>query len=165
MKKYGLLLLLIIAACQSGPKNKQAETDSLNTLKEVDTAVSETPYAKEIAAQDTLFEDGSIPTSWGAAGFSDPVKFKRFIISFKEWVKNDQVDSISAHVKYPLGRIKNVDDFKKNYSTLFDGLLKKAIADQHLDQIFRNQQGAMMGSGAIWFIESNGNYYISAINN
>ncbi|POY37049.1 hypothetical protein C3K47_08300 [Solitalea longa] len=165
VKKYWVVLIALMVGCQPGKKEAQQSADSLASLKETDSAVSETPYAKEINAQDTLFNDGSIPTSWSTAGFSDPVKFKLFVVSFKDWVKNDQTDSIAAHIKFPLGKIKTAEEFKNNYPKLFDEPLKRAIEDQHLNQIFRNQQGAMMGSGAIWFIESNGNYYISAINN
>ncbi|UKJ08102.1 hypothetical protein [Solitalea lacus] len=158
--------LVLFCSCQPSKKGSESRMDSLNKMQDSSVKSSETPFNNtELTAQDTLFDDGSIPTSWRTAGFSRPDDFKRFIIQLKGWVKNNEVDSIAFHVQYPLGEIKNADEFRKQYNALFDGPLKKVIEEQRLDRIFRNYQGAMIGNGAIWFIEKDRNYYISAINN
>lgn len=159
-------LLAIASSCQNSPKeNKQNVSDSLK-VDTVTQAVHQTVDSVElqIAAQDTLFSDGSIPTSWKNAGFNDATKFKRFMLGFKNWVKTDQLDSITAHIRFPLKTVKSKAEFKQKYSSLFDSSLKKTVEEQRLDRIFRNNNGAMMGNGEIWFIEDRNNYYIIAIN-
>ena len=165
-----LFLLLLAAACQSGPSPQQSGkvVDSLipDTVAAIGTPGSPAdPVDAQIHAQDTLFEDGSIPSDWGNAGFNDPEAFKRFLVRFKEWVRTDNVDSISAHIEYPIKGYKTAEQFKKSYANIFDKQMKDVVEQQRLDRIFRNYQGAMLGDGAIWFYEiDKKGYRIIAIN-
>lgn len=128
------------------------------------TPAQPTSDMAQIAAQDTMFEDGSIPTKWGNAGFDNPADFKNFIVQFKDWVKNDNTDSIAAHINFPIKAAKTAAIFKEKYTDIFTDKLKEAVAGQRLDRIFRNSDGAMVGSGQIWFTTVKGNYVITAIN-
>lgn len=118
----------------------------------------------QIYAPDSVFEDGSRPTSWTAAGFTDPVRFKRFLIRFKDWVQKDQVDSITSHIRFPLRAAGSPAWFRERYTHMFTPGLKAVIARQRLDRIFRNGQGAMFGKGEVWFVEEGGRYWVSAVN-
>ncbi len=163
-----LLGLLLAASCGPGQNNKSHTADS--SSHHPDTAVTssatlpaEDSIAQQIQAPDSLFEDGSKPSSWANAGFDHPAAFKQFLVHFKTWVSTDQTDSIAAHVLYPLKNAANAAAFKKNYAQLFTQQLKTIITRQRLDRIFRNSQGAMLGNGAIWFIEQKNDYFITAI--
>jgi len=120
------------------------------------------PLMKQVYADD-LEWDGTVPTGWSTATINDPVKFKLFLIGFKEMIKKDDVDNIAGLVRYPLKDIKNKTEFKANYSRLITDELKTAVADQRLDRIFRNSQGAMMGNGEVWFQNIGGDYKIISI--
>lgn len=179
IKPYIMLKLLVPAAfiallyaCQ-GPVKKNSTDHLDSTLTSPDTSASaaapapsgEDTIQQQLAAQDTLFEDGSTPASWENAGFKDPRAFKLFVVKLKEWVQTDNADSIAAHIHFPLKRAKTPADFKKKYPQIFDAKLKAVVASQRLDRIFRNYQGAMIGNnGEIWINELPAGYTIIAIN-
>lgn len=166
----GILFLVLAASCQSRP-TPQESGKVADSLVPDTVAATTTPGAPEdtllarIRAQDTVFEDGSRPTDWKNAGFDDPESFKRFLIRFKEWVRNDNADSIAGRIEFPIKGYKTAEQFKNNYAKIFDKQLKDVVEQQRLDRIFRNYQGAMIGDGAIWFsVIANKGYRIIAIN-
>lgn len=154
----------LFLSCNDNAGNTFAGSDSDKATQTPAPAENAQPVTDSLHAPDTLFKDGSIPTSWENAGFSDPVAFKTFIMQLKDWVRNDNMDSIAAHIQFPLKNVKTADAFKKDYNKLFNEKIKTAIAAQRVDRVFRNSSGAMIGSGELWFIENKGNYYITAIN-
>ena len=166
----------LLMAC-NGPASTVEDDDSVTAIPDKNytlpatedtttqpTPAEPTPDAAQIAAQDSLFEDGSIPTTWANAGFDNPAGFKNFITQFKDWVKNDNVDSIAAHISFPIKPAKTEAVFKEKYTSIFDTNIKNAVANQRLDRIFRNADGAMIGNGQIWFTVGKSNYMITAIN-
>ena len=118
----------------------------------------------QMHAQDSIFEDSSRPTSWEAAGFTDPVAFKCFFVRFREWVTKDNVDSITNHIQFPLHLAGSPAWFREEYPHIFNHRVKSALYRQRLDRIFRNGQGAMVGNGTIWFVQNQGQYWVSAVN-
>lgn len=165
-----LLLVALLYSCNTISNTQKEDSsivDGAKNLLPVQPAPEPqvNPQTEQINLQDTLFEDGSTPSSWSNAGFDNPADFKEFLLSFKDWVKKDQVDSITAYIRFPLKNYKTPDAFKKAYPKVFDDSLKKVIETQRLDRIFRNYQGAMLGNGEIWFsvIQKEG-YKIIAIN-
>lgn len=156
-----LSLLFLTGACQSGQQQRDNTGQEAPLSSTADTVPS---VDQQLTAPDTLFEDGSEPASWSDAGFDDPVDFKRFIIKFKEWVKTDEVDSIVAHIDFPLEPYKTPADFRQKYPEIFDEKLKAIVEQQRLDRIFRNADGAMLGDGEIWFNSTDKGYRIIAIN-
>lgn len=169
--KYLIIATLLFTACNSN--SQQSGKDSADTGNIVEAAEQMVPVApppanpeiaEQMNAQDTLFEDGSIPTSWHNAGFDDPNDFKLFIVRLKDWVKNDQADSVIAHTKFPMKKYPNAEALRKAYPTIFDEKMKNVVAAQRLDRISRDQNGAMLGRGEIWISVFNGEYKIYAIN-
>ncbi len=164
-----LLLLALCYSCNTAAPNNQQDSSIVDGAKEllpVQPAPPPTvnPQTEEIRAQDTSFEDGSIPSTWRNAGFDDPADFKEFRLSFKDWVKKDQVDSITAYIRFPLKNYKTPEAFRKAYPKVFDDSLKTIVDKQRLDRIWRNYQGAVIGSGQIWFSALPEGYRIIAIN-
>lgn len=162
------LLLSLAIACNTAREKKDEDSSIVDAAKTLVPVAPPpppaNPYEAEIKAQDTLFEDGSIPSSWENAGFDRPEEFKRFLITFKEWVKTDQVDSITAHIRFPLKKYKTADAFRQKYPEIFDASLKAVVDTQRLDRISRNYQGAMLCNGEIWFSAFPEGYKIIAIN-
>jgi hypothetical protein len=167
---------LTISACQNNDNTTTAEEDSIIAIpdkvpfpQEVDNSASEkvlqpTNIEDQLTAQDTLFEDGSIPTSWENAGFNNSAEFKNFVEQFKNWVKTDNIESIAAHVSFPITGAKTPKEFKEQYAKIFTPKIKRAIETQRLDRIFRNANGAMIGNGEVWFNVGKDGYVITAIN-
>lgn len=120
------------------------------------------PLVQQVYADD-LEWDGTVPSGWATASITDPVEFKMFLIRFKGMVQNDDVDGIAKLVKYPLKEIQGSVDFKANYSRLFTDEVKAVVAEQRLDRIFRNSQGAKLGDGEITFNQVGDDYKIVAV--
>ena len=165
---YTFLVVIFCTACgESGNKEEVviAKPDTLATS--VVTVTDKLVLSPDELKDDSVFNDGSIPSSWENAGVSDPIRFKKFIRQLQVWVSENQVDSISKHINYPVRNpgIKDSRDFKLNYSNYFSEGVKAALADQKLNQVFRNQQGVMIGQGQIWLVEKDNNILIIAINN
>jgi hypothetical protein len=144
-------------------------SDSTATIPAAGSGVEAYPLTltESDLADDTVFSDGSRPVSWENAGITKPVQLKIFIRRLQKWVHENQVDSIAAHLNYPLKNpgIKDARDFKLNYGTYFTDGVKSALGDQKLNQVFRTQQGVMIGQGQIWVQEKNNDFLIFAINN
>jgi hypothetical protein len=87
---------------------------------------------------DLVFADGSIPTSWANAGFTDSMAVKKISEEDPVLVANSQKDSVAANIAYPLRKpvIKNQESFLKNYESLFNDKVKKALVEQILANCF-----------------------------
>jgi hypothetical protein len=164
--KYSFLFsILLMLACG------EAATDETQPagISGIADSVSIDPYALTIEdlRDDSVFSDGSRPVSWKNAGISDPVAVKKFIRKLQVWVRDNQVDSISDYMVYPMRNpgIKDKSDFKLHYRDYITDGVKTALADQRLNQVFRNEQGVMIGQGQMWFREKDNNIQIIAINN
>lgn len=159
--------IICLSACNTATTNNSKDSNIVDAAKQM-IPVAPPPgnpnINAQLNAQDTLFEDGSTPSSWYNAGFDDPADFKLFLLSFKDWVKNDNIDSITAHVSFPLKTWKTPEAFRKAYPEIFNAEMKTVVDTQRLDRIFRNYQGAMLGNGEIWFSVIKGEYKIIAIN-
>ena len=164
--KYGLIfpVLFMLACGDSAVNEKQAAVMQANS-----ETMAIDPYAlsAEDLKDDSVFSDGARPVSWQKAGVSDPLAMKKFIRKLQVWVRDNQVDSISGYLKYPMRNpgIKDKTDFKLNYRDYFTDGVKTALADQRLNQIFRTEQGAMIGQGQMWINQKDNNIQIIAINN
>ena len=118
-----------------------------------------------------LLADGSKPIAWSAAGINDPNQLKIFIKFIRFWVEKGNVDSIAAHIAYPLTHpnIKSSSDFIKNYHQYFNSKVINALHNQKLPQIYRNNKGARIGNGELWINniskENIEEFKITAINN
>lgn len=161
----GLVACLCVTACNNPTaKNGTDSTGVATASGDVKAFVVPDSSQQQISRPDTLFADGSRPSTWDIAGFNDPVAFKKFLAQFKDWVAHDQADSVIAHVKFPLAHYKTAAELKAKYSEVFDSTMKAVVIQQPLNEIFRNYQGAMLGNGQLWWNELDGQYRIIAIN-
>jgi hypothetical protein len=160
-------LLLLVTACTDADTNSETDAPRGQEVNSTDSERFPLSLTATEMQDDTVFYDGTRPTSWANAGVSDSIKMKLFIRRLQRWIDQNQVDSIAAHMNFPMNNpgIPDARDFKLNYSTYFSDGVKGALADQPLNQVFRNQQGVMIGQGQIWLRELNNNIQIFAINN
>ncbi|MBC7887058.1 MAG: hypothetical protein H7Z13_04165 [Ferruginibacter sp.] len=120
----------------------------------------------EEMTDDSVFSDGSIPTSWEIAGITDSKEFKLFLKQLQLLVLNDDKEQLARLISYPLGKsIKTEQDFIKNYDRVFTKDAKLSIAKINFSQIFRNSKGAMSEDGKVWFSQQGEEFKIIAINN
>ncbi len=115
---------------------------------------------------DSIFSDGSKTASWKVAGIDSPIAFKHFIKRLQHWVINNQKDSVASVIGYPMHNppVKNKKDFLINYDLYFNNKVKSALKEQKLRQIFRNNSGAMIGKGNLWFSQTPNGFRIIGIN-
>ncbi|MGD0932708.1 MAG: hypothetical protein ABR902_18840 [Candidatus Korobacteraceae bacterium] len=100
-------------------------------------------------------------------------KSRAFLMQLQSVVKTDDKAKLAAMISYPLlvihgGRkthIKTKAEFLSQYETIFDGPVRRAIAQQSAKCLFGNYQGAMIGDGEVWFREQpNGTMKIITVN-
>ena len=163
--KIVIAFILMLAACRGNDSKKQDSTgDSTVSATQPDTVAMATQTPDELTAQDSVFEDGSVPISWTNAGFDHPGDFKLFLKTFKAAVMNNDTAAIARVIAYPVKGIKNEREFRSHYGEFFSDKVKNAVTQQRLDRIFRTSDGAMIGTGEVWFTERKGAFYIIAIN-
>lgn len=162
-----VFVMVFMAACNDADQNNQPEPRDSDTASISPGERFPLTLTVTELHDDAVFNDGTIPASWINAGVKDSVSMKMFIRRLQRWVDQNQVDSIAAHMNFPMKNpgITDAREFKLNYSNYFSDGVKSALADQPLNQVFRNQQGVMIGQGQIWLRENNNNIQIFAINN
>ncbi len=175
-----LFIIAMFAACNNNAVtgDKIPGKDTASQVVTTDTivvkesvAAPEPPFNNELSAaemqDDSVFADGSQPASWANAGFDHPIEFKKFLKRLQNWVANNQKDSVASVITFPLKNslAKNKTAFIKNYDSLINEKVKKALFTQNMRQIFRRDQGAMIGSGELWFNETKKGFTIITINN
>ncbi|MFT3824105.1 MAG: hypothetical protein QM731_09295 [Chitinophagaceae bacterium] len=168
-------LLLVATACNdTADKQTDAVTDTIQKTDEsgagridaippVTDSLALTPAEME---DDSVFTDGSIPGTWAVAGIDDPVAFKKFLKRLQHWVATDQKDSVAGVVAYPLRHpaVKTAQQFIAGYDKYMTPSVKKALKEQNLRQIFRRDQGAMIGKGELWLAQTPQGFRIIGIN-
>ena len=149
----------MFAACNNTGDNTNTTNDSTGT-----NAITQTD-STNIISKDTALNDATTDEQYSIAGFNNPAGFKAFFNTFRGWVVSNNIDSIAAHIQFPLKNCTTVGAFKKDYENLFNAQVKSSVGDQDINHFFANQQGVMTGNGELWFNEINGKYFIIAINN
>jgi len=168
MKKILLIFptLILFFACNQNNTRNNANKIKVENNKFADTtSPGQKVEAAVVGTSDSLMPGKTTDESWKIAGFTNPSSFKEFFREFKGWVANDNIDSITAHIKFPLRICPSAEDFKKNYSNFFNSQVKKSVEQQDPDRFFANYSGAMTGNGELWFYEIKGKYYVITINN
>lgn len=186
MKHISLLSVIpiIFISCNDNGESTTTPTDTA-TIKTVDSS-SETVAVQSTSSfpsdltleetkDDSIFTDGSEPTSWDNAGIDDPVAFKQFLKKLQGWVVNNQRDSVAAVIAFPLVNakvrnkeqiiVKDKNEFLANYNLYMNDTVKAALKNQNLRQVFRNANGAMVGNGQLWLRQVENGFAITAINN
>ena len=179
MKKYILSIIILpaIFACNETKKTPPTDTDPVpvindSTPAKVDSAKGVKPdnsmgigLTQEEMTDDTVFSDGSKPTSWDVAGITDVKGFKLFLKQVQLLVLNNDKERLAQLIRYPLSRsIKTEEDFIKNYDRIFSKDAKLSIAKLNFSQVFRNGKGAMSEDGKVWFSQVGKEFKIIAVN-
>ena len=174
---FSFFVCLSITACNNSSEGTpKATTDTIAVVKDNTSAKTDsTPVAAaspfDLTADeikdDSVFADGSRPTSWANAGIDDPVAFKKFLKRLQVSVANDLKDSVAAAIAFPLRNpeLKSRKDFLQKYDVYINDKVRAALKGVKLSQIFRNGQGAMIGDGTVWFSKTKNGYAVTAINN
>ena len=165
------MAFFILNACHQPEKSAadapvSVNIDSLNkSLSNVPTELLKvSELSPDELKDDTVFTDGSKPTSWDIAGISNVKGLKVFIKKLQQWIVLNEKDSLATVVKYPIGKIKNREALVKNYDSLFTKEVKLSFATLNFNQLFRNGQGVMINSGKVWFGQDGNKFKIIAIN-
>lgn len=119
---------------------------------------------QEEIVDDTLFIDGSKPSSWEIAGINDAKRFKVFLKQVQMLVLKDDKEQLAKIIHYPLGGlIKNEKNFIDNYDQLFTKAVKLSIVKLNFSQISRNKKGVSTEGGLVWFSQEGNEFKIIAI--
>jgi hypothetical protein len=105
-----LIIITMIACNSSVDKKPEQKSDNIvTTAKSNSVIVTDTISSQDMFAlpadeikDDSVFEDGSIPTAWASAGIESPLSFKKLLKYIKYWVANDQKDSVTNAIGFPL---------------------------------------------------------------
>jgi hypothetical protein len=176
MKNYILLfaMLSIFAACNNDKTStdEKVVTNADSMPAKIDSPKALVPATNlgvgltlEEMKDDSVFVDGSVPTSWEMAGIKDVKGFKLFIKQLQLLVLDNNKEGLAKQIRYPLGKaIKTEADFIKNYDNIFTKDVKLSIAKINFSQIFRNSKGAMSDAGMVWFSQEGNEFKIIAVN-
>ena len=175
MKKIFLPVLMVtfvFVACNdnaSSTENISVTVDStlppaVTMPSGTDTIVNSLYLSDNEMKDDSVFTDGSVPTSWANAGITDVKGLKLFLKQAQQWVMNNDKEKLAAVVKYPLKNIKNEQALIAAYDNIFTKEVKLSFATINFNQIFRNQQGVMTEGGKVWINQFGTAFKIFAIN-
>ncbi|WNC16963.1 hypothetical protein [Brevibacillus brevis] len=109
---------------------------------------------------------------YAVAGITDPDQFEAFYAKLQKWVNRENKAAVARNVQYPLrvnkdGQSRFVTDEKQfiaEYEEIMTERVRLALEHQPASETFVNYQGVMVGSGEIWLRQSQGKFYIVAIN-
>ncbi|RYF89243.1 MAG: hypothetical protein EOO03_06470, partial [Chitinophagaceae bacterium] len=102
-----LYLLCTIISCSNNESKNVETTVKKDTLldKQIvainDTNVIANPLmlSENEMKDDSVFADGSIPTSWANAGITDVKGLKLFLKQAQQWVMNNDKEKLAAAVR------------------------------------------------------------------
>jgi uncharacterized lipoprotein NlpE involved in copper resistance len=174
MKGYFILTALVCVAMVGCNEQKKEEAPvkivEMEVLKTtVDSTKTELMQVSALSAEelkdDSIFTDGSKPSSWEAAGITDVKGLKMFIKQLQQWIIVNDKDSLAASIQYPLNKtIKTKEDLVANYNSVFTKEVKLSFATVNFNQIFRNANGVMVERGKVWLGQQGNEFKITAIN-
>ena len=165
-----LLGSIVFTACD----NKQTTTDTLAADSAsitipapavADTLTNILTVSDSEMKDDSVFADGSEPTSWDNAGITDVRGLKLFLKQAQQWVMNNDKEKLAAAIRYPLKNIKTEQELIAAYESVFTREVKLSFATINFNQIFRNQKGVMLDGGKVWITQAGNEFFIFAVNN
>lgn len=167
-----LCLYAVLASCNNNESSTTATSGKEDTVLNRpvvavnDTNVINNPLvlSESEMKDDSVFSDGSIPTSWKNAGITDVKGLKLFLKQVQQWVMNNDKEKLAAVVKYPLKNIKNETELIAAYDKIFTKEVKLSFATINFNQVFRNQNGVMTEGGKAWINQFGKDFKIFAIN-
>lgn len=160
------LLLVVLAGCAGESEQKPIEV----TVPVSPASVTVDPkdvspiLSLQELQDDSVFTDGSKPTSWENAGITDVKGLKLFLKDLQQAVITNDKAKLAAAVKYPLQGLSNAEELVEAYDNVFTKDVKMSFALINFSQIFRNQKGAMTEGGRVWIGQFGNKFKIFAIN-
>ena len=155
-------IFVLIVSCN---QNEETSTEKKDSGSVIDSNTLGIPVTNPDMEDDSVFADGSKPSSWDIAGIKNVFALKIFVKDLQYMVANENKEEISKLVRYPLNStIKTKSDFLANYDKIITPKVKDAVAKANLRQLFRNYKGVMIGDGAIWIAQEEKDFKIIAIN-
>lgn len=155
------IIVILLAACK---QNEKPSTEKKDSGSAIDSNIIGLPVSRPDLEDDSIFDDGSKPSSWDVAGITKVHALKIFL-NLQYLVANENKEEIAKLIRYPLNStIKTVSDFLANYNKIITPKIKEALAKANLRQLFRNYKGVMIGDGAIWIAQEDKDFKIIAIN-
>ena len=97
--------------------------------------------------------DKSVTTTWEDIDIQDVHGLKIFIKKLKLWSEEGNKDSVAANIDFPLVNDESISSskiFLQQYDKVFNNKVKQALQQQKLNELFKNFQGVMIGSGEMW---------------
>ena len=162
---------MVSVACNQGTKQKieEAATITDSTTSSKIAPATEMMKVSELSAEelkdDSVFADGSKPTSWANAGITDEKGLKLFIKQVQQWIVTNDREKLASVIKYPVNKtIKSKDEFISNYDAVFTKQVQLSFATVNFNQLFRNAKGVMTNDGKVWIAQMGKDFKIIAIN-
>lgn len=164
-------MMVSLLACNPSTNDKKTAASTTDTTKSVEVPTVNTNVLQEELAvtpfemkDDSVFTDGSIPTSWQVAGIDDVAAFKLFLKQLQLWIMDNDKEKLATAIQYPLKNIKTPEELIQHYDAVFTKDVKLSFATINFNQIFRNAKGAMTEGGKVWFAPEGKTFKIIAIN-
>ncbi len=96
--------------------------------------------------------------NYKVAGIERPSDLRDFVVALKNAVARDDRPLVAGMIRYPIRvwiskkrqSIHNRREFLRKYDLVLTALVKRAIADQDVANLFCNYQGAMIHNGEVW---------------
>ena len=174
MKKYFLFVVTLSIACLACNQSAKQKTEETATIADSTTSskigpATEIMKVSELSADelkdDSVFADGSKPTSWANAGINDEKGLKLFIKKVQQWIVTNDKEKLGSVIKYPVNKsIKTKEEFISNFDAVFTKQVQLSFATVNFSQLFRNAKGVMTNDGKVWIGQTGKDFKIIAIN-
>ena len=163
---------MVSMACNQAVKQNTTTTEvaGTDTSKAIKVApatemMKVSDLSPEELKDDSVFADGSKPTSWDNAGITNVKGLKLFIKQLQQWTITNDKEKLASVVQYPINKtIKTKEELIADYDSIFTKQVQLSFATVNFSQLFRNIHGVMTKDGKVWIGQSGKNFKIIAIN-
>jgi hypothetical protein len=171
-RKKGITIVMtsMLAVTLSMPAfSASAQTNTTTTEPTVSTVDSKQTTTPIKADQLTAEQQKRLVS---VAGFDNVKQFTGFYANLRRAVAKGNKEAVAKRISYPLvinssnkkRSILNQSQFITEYNTIMTAKVKKALANQRLDELFIRDMGVMIGDGELWIAPVNNKPGIYAIN-
>ncbi len=147
-------------------------TSSWAVVTHTNAAAAKTSTAQQSTTTTTATPAKQADNPYEVAGISSAKDFHQFFFKFQQAVQHNKKATVASMVNYPLhvnsnGKthtIKNKATFIAKYDSIMTPEIKRTLAYAIEEDLFVNWQGVMVGSGELWFNQSNDKIGLDAVN-
>jgi hypothetical protein len=145
-----LASLLVLASTTFGCRQSGAPSEK----PAIPPAAASTQPAAAPPQPDTSAIDSSISTNVG-----DPARVREILVTLQRSVQKHDAAAVAALVSYPITinphtantiRIRTEEAFVDHYDQIITPHVTDVIEKQRYEDLFVNDQGAMLGDGEVW---------------